>query len=169
MAIFILVGLALVHAGESKRIDDEEIALLLKFKTGLTNTTPQPVKLADPQAILCGLPLNRDIHANAWARFLVSTKALKEWQAQARDYSQGVVLAKTKYADAKGETTLLHTVMVKREPGYNPEGGDWEYVLTDTNGGVQVRGKLTSCMECHSRYKDTNCVAPITALTETTK
>lgn len=161
IASTLLAGLALVNAAEGSRTSDEEITVLLNFKAGLINITSQPVKLADPQAALCGLPLHRDIHANAWAGFAVSAKALKEWQVQAKNYPRGAVLVKTKFADAKGGTILLHTAMFKREPGYNPEGGDWEYDLADAKGGVQARGKLTSCMECHRRYKDTNCVAPI--------
>ncbi len=165
----LLAGLALVHAGDRSRINDEEIAILLKFKTDLTNITPQPVQLTDPLALLCSAPLNTDIHGAAWANFLVSTKALKEWKAQAKEYPKGTALVKTKYADAKGDTTLLHTVMVKREPGYNPEGGDREYVVAGARSNVLARGKLTSCMECHSRYKDTNCVAPILSLSAAAK
>ncbi len=169
IATSVLMGLALAHAAKNNRIADYEIANLIKTKTGLTNTTPLPIKLTDSQAWLCGTPLNTDIHGDAWASFLVSTSAIKEWKAQAKEYPEGTALVKTKYADAKGEKTLLHTLMLKREKGYNPDGGDWEYVVAGVDGNVQARGKLTSCMECHRKYKATDCVAPIHSPSPATK
>ena len=45
---------------------------------------------------------------------------------------------------------VLSTVMIKREKGYNPACGDWEFAAmnpkaTKTDG----EGKLESCMKCH--------------------
>ena len=40
--------------------------------------------------------------------------------------------------------------MEKKEAGYNPEGGDWEYVVMDGEGRVQNRGKLGGCARCHA-------------------
>jgi opacity protein-like surface antigen len=172
IATLALLGLAPAHAAEVQagvRIDDNQIQTLLESKNGLTATTALPVKLTDSQALLCAAPLNTDIHGNAWASFLVSTKAFKAWQAQAKEYPKGTALVKVKYADAKGAATLLHTLMIKREQGYNSEGGDWEYIVAGAHGRVLARGKLTSCMECHSRSKSTDCVAPIKSPTSTTK
>jgi hypothetical protein len=41
-------------------------------------------------------------------------------------------------------------VMEKREPGYFPSGGDWDYAVVDSRGRVQNRGKLQPCARCHA-------------------
>lgn len=67
----------------------------------------------------------------------------------------------------KRDSLLNVVVMVKREPGYYPEGGDWEYMdiaydkTTDYNinpNGMLVlsdnsitRGKITKCANCHTK------------------
>jgi hypothetical protein len=40
--------------------------------------------------------------------------------------------------------------MIKRDPGYFPEGGDWEFVVTDRDGWVEDRGPLQLCARCHA-------------------
>lgn len=45
--------------------------------------------------------------------------------------------------------------MIKREPGYDPENGDWEYAYVVRGPAKQLtRGKLASCIDCHSHMKD---------------
>jgi hypothetical protein len=51
----------------------------------------------------------------------------------------------------------LLTVMIKREQGYNPENGDWEYMALDGDGKeVRARGQLEKCQACHrmAEYND---------------
>jgi hypothetical protein len=43
--------------------------------------------------------------------------------------------------------------MLKRDPGFFPEGGDWEYVVTDSEGWVEDRGALVLCARCHAEAK----------------
>ena len=43
--------------------------------------------------------------------------------------------------------------MVKRDPGFFPEGGDWEYVVTDSEGWIEDRGALALCARCHAEAK----------------
>jgi hypothetical protein len=50
--------------------------------------------------------------------------------------------------------------MLKHEAGYDPEGGDWEYLVLDGQGKeVRARGKLESCRACHQTYPDTDFVS----------
>jgi hypothetical protein len=45
--------------------------------------------------------------------------------------------------------------MIKREPGYDPAHGDWEYLFVAMKPEKTVaRGKLESCIDCHSNAKD---------------
>jgi hypothetical protein len=43
--------------------------------------------------------------------------------------------------------------MVKREPGYDPAHGDWEYVYAGADKAV-TRGRLDSCIDCHFQVAD---------------
>ena len=65
------------------------------------------------------------------------------------------------------DSLLNVVVMVKREPGYYPEGGDWEYMdikynkntnyIANPNGILLelsdniVRGKIAKCANCHAK------------------
>jgi hypothetical protein len=75
-------------------------------------------------------------------------------------FPQGSVIVKEKLTDPKSTTPELLTVMVKRERGYNPESGDWEYMIIDGNGlAIQERGKLENCQTCHLMDKNTDYVS----------
>jgi hypothetical protein len=48
-----------------------------------------------------------------------------------------------------------YTAMIKMEPGYYPEGGDFAYVVMSHDGTVLKGGKLDECVVCHeSRSQD---------------
>lgn len=58
--------------------------------------------------------------------------------------------------DSGGERAKV-TIMVKREPGYFPEGGDFWYGVTDTEGSIlpddsghEQAGALETCAGCHA-------------------
>jgi len=56
-------------------------------------------------------------------------------------------------------TTDLYTGMLKREPGYNPECGDWEFFIVSGDAKkLLARGKIDSCSECHQAHKSTDYV-----------
>ncbi|HZI48311.1 MAG TPA: cytochrome P460 family protein [Pyrinomonadaceae bacterium] len=75
-------------------------------------------------------------------------------------FPQGSVIVKEKLTTAKSATPELLTVMVKREAGYNPDSGDWEYMVFDGSGkSVQARGKLENCQACHKMDQDTDYVS----------
>jgi Cytochrome P460 len=68
----------------------------------------------------------------------------------------GAVIIKEKYADLSA-TGPMHgyAMMVKREPGFNPEGGDWEYAFVNQAPESRVgRGRLAQCAGCHASAKD---------------
>jgi hypothetical protein len=68
----------------------------------------------------------------------------------------GAVVIKEKYADLSA-TGAMHgyAMMVKREPGYDPEGGDWEYAyVSKSPERTVVRGRLAQCAGCHASAKD---------------
>jgi hypothetical protein len=49
--------------------------------------------------------------------------------------------------------------MLKRAPGFNPKGGDWEFLTA--NGGltkITKRQKKGSCLDCHARQRERDFV-----------
>jgi hypothetical protein len=66
------------------------------------------------------------------------------------------VVVKEKYANGLA-TGPLHeyAVMIKREAGYDPAGGDWEYAYVTLVPERKVaRGQLAECAGCHASAKE---------------
>ena len=65
-------------------------------------------------------------------------------------FPQGSIIVKEKLTTKASTSPELLTAMIKREPGYNPGNGDWEYMALDGDGSkVRARGKLEKCQGCH--------------------
>ncbi len=72
----------------------------------------------------------------------------------------GSIIVKEKWfnpnSDAQPE---LMTVMRKRESGFNPECGDWEFATFEGDGLTQTsQGRHASCMKCHTRKPESDFV-----------
>jgi hypothetical protein len=81
-------------------------------------------------------------------------------QEKAPRFPPGSVIVKEKLASKNSFAPELLTVMTKREPGYNPENGDWEYIALDGSGkSVHARGRLERCQACHMMIKATDYVS----------
>jgi hypothetical protein len=48
------------------------------------------------------------------------------------------------------ETASIYFGMVKRSAGYDPPGGDWEYLVIAPTGEIEQRGRLALCGRCHT-------------------
>lgn len=71
----------------------------------------------------------------------------------------GSVIVKEKHPTKDDNAPELLTVMIKREKGFNPTSGDWEYLVTDGPAKqVKGRGKLANCMGCHEKMKEADFV-----------
>jgi hypothetical protein len=62
---------------------------------------------------------------------------------------QGSVIVQT-HTERLGGSPGPVFAMVKREPGFFPAGGDWEYVVTLAGGHVEDRGQMPQCARCHA-------------------
>lgn len=67
-------------------------------------------------------------------------------------FPPGSVIVREKLSKPDDATPQLLTVMFKRAPGFNPKGGDWEF-LTVSGGLTKItkRQKKGSCLDCHAR------------------
>lgn len=74
-------------------------------------------------------------------------------------FPKGSVIVKEKLSDETSRTPELLTVMIKQKKGYNPENGDWEYLVVDGTGKtVEERGALQNCQACHAANKKTDYI-----------
>lgn len=79
-------------------------------------------------------------------------------EPQYQTYPTGTAFIKENYkiANGKPHDFTSVTVMIKRKPGFNPAGGDWEYLQFNQNGKQIIRGKGSDqnvnnvCADCHS-------------------
>lgn len=73
------------------------------------------------------------------------------------DYAEGTLVAKETYTfDAEGNKMYPEAMgllgMMKREPGFDPEGGDWEFfnINPSTREVIDSGANLGSCKGCHT-------------------
>lgn len=72
-------------------------------------------------------------------------------------YQPGTVVLKENFAASHGspDTALTITMMIKRQPGYDSQFGDWEYVQFDAKGNMLLAGNTSdpavkqNCSNCH--------------------
>ena len=76
----------------------------------------------------------------------------------------GSIIVREKLAKPDDKEPELVAVMIKREPGFNPEGGDWLFLTADgTLAKVRERQKKGSCLGCHKSERANDFVFPLTA------
>jgi hypothetical protein len=74
-------------------------------------------------------------------------------------FPEGSVIVKEKLASRFSESPELLTVMIKRRKGFNPRGGDWEYMVVDGTGTkIEGRGNLKNCQGCHLGNQKTDYI-----------
>jgi hypothetical protein len=69
--------------------------------------------------------------------------------APAATFAEGSIVAQAHTDRLTGSPGPVFA-MVKREAGYYAAGGDWEYVVTLTDGRIEDRGQLAHCARCHA-------------------
>lgn len=76
-----------------------------------------------------------DVRGNALAEHALKTGAAT--------FPPGSILVKDKYSQGGVAG------MIKREAGYNPTSGDWEFFIQEKRGPL-AKGKLANCISCHA-------------------
>ncbi len=80
----------------------------------------------------------------------VNAAAKTAWTSGAHEYPVGSVLVKDQFDHAVAGRAAGVLVMEKREAGYDPEGGDWRWLVLGLNGGIEREGKIDACARCHA-------------------
>ena len=151
-----MVGCAVVSKS-APMVTDPDLESLAKYRQWtLVNPTPQ---LMEPRASTsCAMPMGRQEaspHLNKYVSVFVNPVGREQMMTKrSPKYPIGSMIVKEKLGSADSTKPELLTAMIKREPGYNPETGDWEYLVLDGSASTIVeRGKLTRCSGCHNLYQ----------------
>lgn len=83
-----------------------------------------------------------------------------------QEYELGTIFLKENYLSNEGKPSHPSslTIMIKRKPGYDEMGGNWEYLQSDINGNVLMQGNSTNpkikkvCSECHANMAERDYV-----------
>lgn len=86
--------------------------------------------------------LESEVLANAEAKAYPSL-------GPSRLLAPGSVLAEPHYRPGSSDIVALF-VMAKKPPGFDPDGGDWEYIIVEPTGVISQRGRIELCARCHA-------------------
>ena len=163
-SLLLLAALPLpLHAAPS----DEELLKFVKERAKHERLTPQPVDMADQVARDCRAPSSAKEKEgpHEGAKFLIfanESAALPVFDPWGK-FPEGSLLLKEKLGKEDGKTKL-YTGMLKREKGYFPECGDWEFFTVDAGATkITERGKLANCATCHEDYAKGDYVTKVYA------
>lgn len=127
--------------------------------------TEKPHKMDIAVAFLCTIPTGPEAKSphrlpkdSAYCNVFVNDEAKQPLLKGEGAYPVGAYIVKQKLRSADSTRGVLYTTMRKREAGYDPEHGDWEYAVRDGQGLVLAEGRIGSCIECHEAYKETEYV-----------
>jgi hypothetical protein len=129
---------------------------------GWSKVNTEPQLMPDRTSFLCAAPMAtaKDPHLNKYATVYVNDIGRKAMLEQLKpSFPEGSVIVKEKLPNKSSQEPELMTVMIKREKGFNPTSGDWEYMVVDGTGTkVEAQGKLENCQSCHAAKPGTDYV-----------
>ena len=124
--------------------------------TSWKSVNPEPKVVTAAQQRACEAPSRYD-HEGGWINVYVNQVGRKQYLKEKTPvFEAGSVIVKEKLRE-KDETEPRELgVMIKREVGFAPTVGDWEFLLVDAKGKVSKEQSLQkSCAACHRmRAKD---------------
>lgn len=174
--LLIVIGTVMVGGALSRREiqsatpDDFRFqAKKLKNKSLWTQVNTEPYYISAAVDALCRAPTSanyeierrKNPHAATFITVYVNNVGREAmFSKDVQRFPEGSVIVKKKIGNySEGRTTLLYTLMKKRERGYNPVVGDWEFLVVAGNGTqLKASGKIESCQACHLRRSDSDFV-----------
>jgi len=166
VAGMVLAGaLAVRGAKDEFRFD----AATLKDRTSWIQVNDEPYHMGPVVAAACAPPVTADVapetkrdpHALSYITVYVNNAGREAMFAkQTQRFPEGSIIVKEKFGAPSGDRKpLLYTIMRKRESGYNPKVGDWEFSVVGPDGKeLKATGKLENCQGCHVGQSESDFV-----------
>lgn len=100
-----------------------------------------------------------DSHKFSFGIVYANDLAKAEFEKENPNFAVGSIIVREKNASAASETPETVIAMVKRESGFSPETGNWEFfVFGGADLKMQKRETKGDCAACHSRAEKTDFV-----------
>lgn len=165
-ATFVILVFSTPHVVISPATSQDETPIagseLITGYKSWTRVNPVPVSMPSYLAAACFVASaaqvtmeENDPHRAKFITVYVNEPGRRSMMEQVyARFPQGSIIVKEKLTTKDSKSPELLTAMIKREPGYNPGNGDWEYMALDGDGSqVRARGKLEKCQGCHKMYE----------------
>jgi hypothetical protein len=126
----------------------------------LVRITAEPFHVEAADLALCRGPIGPSDPHDGWIHVYVTQRGQQVMQTGKGVYPSGTIILKQKLSDAAGKKAEYFTGMVKRAKGYDPETGDWEFFVMNSEATV-ARPPLNvqSCVDCHAPFRATDFVS----------
>jgi hypothetical protein len=85
----------------------------------------------------------------------LSPEAERGLQAKSGSMPADAIIVKENYMP---DRTLAAVTVMYKEPGFDPEHGDWFWAKYGTNGEVQESGRAVGCITCHGSVQSNDYV-----------
>lgn len=101
--------------------------------------------------------------ANSFGVVYVNDVGREAMQSERRaKFPVGSIIVRERLARIEDVQPQHLVVMIKRAAGFNPAGGDWEFLTVDGQvSKIRERQKKGSCLDCHSSQRDADFVFPL--------
>ena len=152
--------------GQGSAAAQDSLTLAVKNYRQLKLMTEQPHPVDMYLSMLCRGAMKEDItrtdqtsgpHARSTVNIYTNSVGEQALRRQTLPYPEGTLIIKEKnpqeihyFDDTKETRSNSIGGMRKREKGYDPEHGDWEYFFQPAGGAIES-GKIASCIQCHTR------------------
>lgn len=161
LPLVVMMGCA-VATQVSPTVPVDDLASLAGYRQW-TLVNPEPQLMAPASALSCSITPGRSAdspHLNKYVSVFVNPVGRVEMMTKQKPkFPVGTMIVKEKHGSPDSTKPELLTAMIKRQRGYNPDSGDWEYLVLDGAASTIVeQGKLTRCSGCHKPYESSDYV-----------
>jgi hypothetical protein len=152
----------MVEGQSSQQPADRDLTALAEYRQW-TLVNPTPLLMEPVSAASCVAVSGRHESSSHGPKYISVFVNLAGREAmmngQPPKFPVGSMIVKEKLGSPDSKNPEVLTAMIKREAGYNPESGDWEFLVLDGAASkITERGKLTHCSGCHKPYESSDFV-----------
>lgn len=157
LGIFARLSTAEPGAGSGPNAADDLKARIAEYKLWKP-TTSKPVFVPGKASVLCRpfSEIPSEPHGFRYISFYINPNARDAYsEAKTKQvvFPEGTVIVKEKRLKENDEKVSELGIMLKRQKGFSPETGDWQYGFIRQNGELVIGTQLRNCAECHSNAK----------------